>query len=330
MADEQVRTRRQLLGEAAAIGAGVGITSMMSEGQETKKSGQLKPWVIACRDAHLREVDGAPNCWAAMDTIGVEGVEIIVHANGSCPDLFGAETPFSIADDPGVDRLTDALKQHRRQVTAFCLANRFDERLDAEVALTVRVTEVAQRLGVPAIRLDVVPRKLKDDPAGFLKFAIDTGRRLIRETEGSEVRYGVENHATTTNKIDFLDQLFEGVGSDRFGLTLDTANFYWFGYPLTKLYEIYDRFGSRVFHTHCKSVNYPEEQRERQREMGWEYGKYCCPVDQGDIDFRKVAAILRKHGYTGDLCIENESLGRFPKEERGEILKREAAFLRKL
>jgi sugar phosphate isomerase/epimerase len=99
---------------------------------------------------------------------------------------------------------------------------------------------------------------------------------------------------------------------------------------LAKLYRIYDEFGPYACHTHCKSIHYPEAEREKQREIGWKYDECCCPIYEGDIDFQKVADILRKHKYAGDLCIENESLERFPKDQRAVILKKEADLLRKL
>ena len=36
---------------------------------------------------------------------------------------------------------------------------------------------------------------------------------------------------------------------------------------------------------------------------------------------------LRSAGYRGSLCIENESLGRYPERERQGMLRREAAYL---
>ena len=83
-------------------------------------------------------------------------------------------------------------------------------------------------------------------------------------------------------------------------------------------------------HTHCKSIRYPDDKKNVKREIGWEYGKYCCPIYEGDIDFKRIAGILRKAGYRGDLCVEDESLGRFPQAERGEILKKEIALLKRL
>ena len=64
--------------------------------------------------------------------------------------------------------------------------------------------------------------------------------------------------------------------------------------------------------------------------MGWEYAKYCCPVYEGDLDFERIVKILRQANYRGDLCVEDESLGRFPEDQRADILRNEIALLKKL
>ena len=64
--------------------------------------------------------------------------------------------------------------------------------------------------------------------------------------------------------------------------------------------------------------------------MGWEYSRYACPIYEGDIDFRKFAAILRKANYRGDLCLENESLRKYPENQHAKILKKEIALLKNL
>jgi hypothetical protein len=53
-----------------------------------------------------------------------------------------------------------------------------------------------------------------------------------------------------------------------------------------------------------------------QRQMGYEYGKYVCPIPEGDIDHAKVVGLLKAAGYDRDLCIEDESLGKFDQEAR--------------
>jgi sugar phosphate isomerase/epimerase len=120
------------------------------------------------------------------------------------------------------------------------------------------------------------------------------------------------------------------VGSEKLGLTLDCANFYWWGLPLKELYPTYEKFAPRVVHTHCKSIRYPADKQNVQREIGWEYGKYNCPIYEGDLDFKRIVEILRKANYRGDLCIEDESLGKYPQNEQADILRKEIALLKGL
>jgi len=328
MDKSQGRSRRQLLKDSMASIVAVSYMHSTSYA-DSKRSASKSKWPIACRDVHLKSV-GQKDVFSAMDAIGVDGVEVTVHLDGRCPDLFDHGKKYSIADADNIRILNDVLQKNKKKITAFCLHNRFDERADEEVDLVVKTARAAVALGVPSIRIDIVPRRLKDKEDEFIKFAIQTGQRLVKETNDTPIRFGVENHGGTTNKPEFLRKLFNGVGSKRFGLTLDTANFYWFGHPLSKLYEIYSEFARWACHTHCKSIQYPKAEQEKKRRMGWEYGKYTCPIYEGDIDFKRVLAVLEKNNYAGDLCIENESLRRFPKEQHQMILAREVAFLRGL
>lgn len=64
--------------------------------------------------------------------------------------------------------------------------------------------------------------------------------------------------------------------------------------------------------------------------MGWKYAEYHVPIYEGDVDFARVISILRKAGYTHDLCVENEPLGRLSPDRATEVLRREIRFLKKL
>jgi sugar phosphate isomerase/epimerase len=110
-------------------------------------------------------------------------------------------------------------------------------------------------------------------------------------------------------------------------MTLDTGNFYWYGWPLSQLYRTLEHFAPRAKHTHIKNINYPAEMVEKRREIGYEYGKYCSPLDEGNIDIARVVRLLVAAGYTGDLCIENEALGKYPQAERIGVLQRDADTL---
>ena len=288
---------------------------------------EAKKWPVGCRDSHLK-VAGQPDSWSCMKALGAEGTEASVGLNLACPNLFHPQRKYTLATDEGVLALKEDLGASGCRISAFCMANRFDEQLEQELESARRLVRAAQQLGVDAIRIDVVPRKLSGDQ--FLPFAIDACKQMCAIAEGTPIRFGVENHGKFTNNPDVLDKLFDRVGSPKLGLTLDCANFYWWGHPLGNLYKLYEKFAPRVVHTHCKSIRYPDDKKNVQRDMGWEYGKYCCPIYEGDIDFEEVAMILRKANYTGDLCVEDESLGRFPEAERGEILKKEIATLKRL
>ena len=321
--------RRNFLGFGIALAAGTAasgprpvfaIISALRAAQ-----GKATLWPVTCRDAMLRR-SGAAHCWEAMTLYGVDGVESDITDDLTLPNLYGDVSPFSVSSREDRDRLRAALEKAGKKITAFCMHNRLDERPEFEVKWCSRVAEAASDLGVPAIRIDVVPQKIPREE--FLPFAAEILRKVIAATEKTGIRFAIENHGNTTNNPEFLDALFSRVGSPRLGLTLDTGNFYWFGHPLSHLYEIYEHFAPRVFHTHCKSINYPAEEREKQRPMGWEYSKYHCPIYQGDIDFGRVLAILKKANYSNDLCIENEMLGRLSAEEAAKTVSQEVAFLR--
>jgi sugar phosphate isomerase/epimerase len=284
--------------------------------------------VFGCRDAHLRDI-GEQDTFSAMKKVGAQGIEVWINDTRDCPYLFAPGKTYSIQSKEAIADLANDFQKNGLAITAFALPNDFDTRPDFEIQWLQDTVSACKELGVSAIRIDVVQRKIKKRDA-FLKFSIEMGKRLIDLVENTDIAFGIENHGGTTNDPAFLDPLFEGIGSRQMGLTLDTGNFYWFGHPLETLYSIYEKYADRTVHTHCKSIHYPADKQNIQRERGWEYGKYNCPITEGDIDFSRVAAILKKAGYKGDYCIENESLGKFPQAERGAILKKEIDLLKNI
>jgi sugar phosphate isomerase/epimerase len=286
-----------------------------------------KKWPVGCRDVHLK-VAGLPDSWSCMKALGAEGTEVSVELDLACANLFHPQRKYTLATEDGIRVLKDDLAASGCRITAFLMSNNLEERLEQELESARALVKAAQQLGVDAIRIDVVPRKLDGDQ--FLPFAIDACKRLCAIAEGTPIRFGVENHGKITNNPQFLEKLFDGVGSPKLGLTLDCANFYWWGMPLKDLYRTYEKFAPRVVHTHCKSIRYPADKKNIRREIGWEYGKYNCPIYEGDLDFKRIVKILRKAGYHGDLCVEDESLGKYPAKEQADVLRKEIAMLKRL
>jgi len=203
--------------------------------------------------------------------------------------------------------------------------------LEKELDWVVQVTRLAEEFGIEAIRIDAVMSGERELPLDerVAKFA-SAMQAIIERTSDSQVEYGVENHGFQGNDPDFLERLFAAAGSERVGLTMDTGNFYWAGHPLEKVYEILERLAPYTKHTHVKNISYPEEMRNQQRPLGYEYGKYVCPVYEGDIDHERVAGILKKVGYQRGFNLEDESLGKFDLPERLEVLKRDVDYLKSL
>jgi sugar phosphate isomerase/epimerase len=284
-------------------------------------------WPVGCRDIYLN-LAGKSDTWSCMKTLGADCTEVLVSLDLKTPGLFHPTRQYSLTTENGLRAIKEDAAENGCRISAFMRGTRFDERLEQELESARRLVKVAEQLGVPAIRIDVWPRAIPEDK--FLPFAIKTCKQLCEIAQDTPVRFGVENHGHTTNNTAFLDKLFDGVDSPHLGLTMDLANFYWYGDPLDKLYAIYAKYASRAVHTHCKSIHYPADKRNIQREMGWEYGKDCCPIYEGDIDYHRVIRIFRENGFHGDLCIEDESLGHFPQTERARVIRREIAMLRSL
>jgi sugar phosphate isomerase/epimerase len=312
-----IKTSTHLALAAGALGAGLG-------GLAAEKR---RPWTVAIRDGHLKAT-GQPDCWSALKFLGASGLELQVNDAMLCPGLHHPARQYTAATADGIKLLKDDLAAAGVAVTALCMSNHLDERLDQEIGWARKAVAAAQAFGATAIRIDVVPRKVPLDQ--FLPFAIKACRQLCEVADGTPVRFGIENHGRFSNNPTALEKLFDGVGSSRLGLTLDVMNFYWFGHPLNEVYGICQKFASRAFHTHCKNLRYPEEKKNVSRPIGWEYDKHAVPLYEGDIDYRRVAAILRETGYQGDLCLENECLKPFPKEQHPEILRKEVALLKTL
>jgi len=288
---------------------------------------------VSIRDVLVPEPHGGFGSIAeGLKALGLEAIEVQVDRDMTVMSLEDPKGRVNIGSKEGLSQYRAQLEGKGVRVSAFLVGNDFGRPdVDKEVEWVVRVVEAAHELGVPAVRVDAIVsgwEELGLDGA-VRKFA-ENVRRVLEATEGSGVALGIENHGALGNRPEFLDAVLTEVASPRLGLTLDTGNFYWFGHPLSKVYEIMRRFAPFVKHTHIKNIRYPEEMREKQREIGYEYGKFVSPIYEGDVDHALVVDILRQAGYDHDLCIEDESLGKFPPEERREVLRRDAEHLKSL
>jgi len=275
---------------------------------------------------------GFPSVVDGLRFLGIDAVEVSVGRDFAVRSLTNPSQKFDIRSDGDLSTLEREISQNGVRICAFLLGNDFGrEDAKEQTEWMIETVKVAHQLGISAVRVDAIV-------SGWEAMGVDKAvrlfaehiRKVLDETENTDVHLGIENHGSLGNQPEFLQAVFEAVSSPRLGLTLDSGNFYWFGHPLSRVYEIMRQFAAMVKHTHIKNISYPQELREQRRPIGYEYGKYVCPIPEGDIDHKVVVSILKEAGYAGDLCIEDESLGKFTPDERRNVLKKDAQYLKSL
>jgi sugar phosphate isomerase/epimerase len=286
---------------------------------------------VSIRDAMLLDArnSSTADAFAALGELGASAIELEFSIEGSLPKLFdSAGTAYSLATDAQLREVRDALALANVRTSALLLGTDFaadDPRPSIE--WTLRAIAAAKALGAPAVRIDMTHRREMPRERARERF-LHCISRIFDQSRDSRVDLGIENHGAVSNDPEFLDAVFAAEPNPRLGLTLDIGNFYWYGYPLEELYGLVEHFAPRARHTHIKSINYPPERARQRREMGFEYGKYCSPLDEGNLDLPRIVRTLDAAGYRRGLCIENEALGKYPAEQRMGILRRDVAAVK--
>lgn len=267
-----------------------------------------------------------------LQCLGLSAVEIALSRNLRIPALEDSlEASLSVATPEATAQAAHLYREASLRVSALFLANNFNAPdRKAEVAWAIEAVRVAEAFGARVVRLDGAmsgPDRLSRRRRVALY--AECLQQVLEATPGSEVCLAVENHGRQGGDLAWLEELLAAMPSPRVGLTLDPANLYWAGYPLSRIYRIVARLAPRVRNVHVKNIAYPEPSRERQRPLGWEYGCCVCPAPEGDLDFERLACLLAATGYSGALTIEEEALAKYPPPERPRLLQGDVAYLRK-
>ena len=268
-----------------------------------------------------------------LHDLNIPGVELFVKKDDTVPALAPAEGKerLNLTDPDDIAALKAQAETNNIRIAALCMGNNFNaDDKQFEIDWAVRTVRAAAALDAPVVRIDSAMSGERHLPLEERqRLVAEALKEVLAETESTEIDLGIENHGNQGNDPDFLEGLLALVDSSRLGLTLDSGNFYWRGWPLSKVYEIFAQFAPVVKHTHIKNIAYPKEIQETQREIGYEYGKYVSPIHEGDIDHSRYFQLLRDAGYDRDLCLEDESLGRYSTEERKANLRAAALFFQK-
>ena len=265
-----------------------------------------------------------------LQDLNIPGIELFVKKDDTVSAIVptvGKER-LNLTDPDDLAALKAQAETNNIRIAALCMGNNFNaDDKQFEIDWAVRTVRAAAALDAPVVRIDSAMSGERHLPLEERQRLVANAlKEILAETESTEIDLGIENHGNQGNDPDFLEGLLALVDSSRLGLTLDSGNFYWRGWPLSKVYEIFAQFAPVVKHTHIKNIAYPKEMQETQREIGYEYGKYVSPIHEGDIDHSRYFQLLRDAGYDRDLCLEDESLGRYSVEERKANLRAAAVF----
>ena len=287
---------------------------------------------VAIRDAVVPKLEGR-TLFQNLREIGVSAVELEWLQDGTTPHVTDADgKPYRIRNAKDAQHLRRRLDDEGVRAAALLLATDFSgDRPDAQMWWARAATDTALCVGAPVVRIDPLAR----DPSLHPRYVRDNfvqhvGQVLMHNRPfslGTDV--GIENHGPIANDPAWLDDVLAALPNPELGLTLDTGNFYWYGFALEEVYGLIEKYAPRAKHTHLKNINYPPDLANRRREIGYGYKEFCCPLHEGNLDLRRVVRILRDAGYDRNLCIEDESLFKRAPEHRVDVLRREVEALRR-
>jgi sugar phosphate isomerase/epimerase len=281
---------------------------------EPASAPEKRQWAVTIRDPYLRGV--GETVWAAARSVGISRLECVLDENLACPHLFEKDAaPYRIDTAENRAALRSKLAAENISIGCFAMVIRLGKPEDEDrgIKCVTRAAKAAAELGCPMIMLPVAITDPKGERVSDEEF-VAVGKRFVRKldkvAEETRVQLMLENLGHYWNRPEILLPVLKAGKPDHVGLLHDVCNMYWYGHPLEKLYPLTEQVAPYVRSVHVKSIKYPQDQRNQQRSPGWEYGKFAEPLRTGDIDFTRVLAIYAKAGYVGDVCIEDDSLGK--------------------
>ncbi len=259
-----------------------------------------------------------------LKDIGLDGFEI--YNPFFYKGIFRGTLSF---DSEGLGKAESLADSYGLKITSVNAGNNFvqpnRDLFENQVEGVKMCIDAAARLGTSVVRVfggEPTEGKSEED---CIKAIIEGLKMAVPHAEDTGVNLALENHGKITNNIDALLKIIDEVNSEALKVNIDTGNFYWYGYKLSEVEEIFERLAPLAVHTHMK--NGTTERKEERRKIG---EITFTPLSEGDIDLLKVIRMLRDQGYKGVISMEDEFEGwtTLPLEKVIEILKKDVEYLR--
>lgn len=295
-----VPVSRREFAAAAALGFAAMTSSTTAADEKTVRPPRNRMGVSTYSFWHFR---GAPTpietCLEQAAEMGFDGVEILhVHMEEAAKAAGGT------VDRPLLRRIKQRAFALGLDLMGFSTHQGFvtpdEEKRKANIAHTTRCLELAYELGIPTIRVNtgrwgtsksfdelmankgIEPRlEGYSDDQGF-DWVIRSFEALLPKAEVLGVVMGLENHWGLGREATGVLRVLDALKSPWLQATLDTGNF------LENMYEQMDALAPRAVLVQAKTYF-----------GGGEW--YAL-----DIDYNRVAEILRRHRYRGYISLEME------------------------
>ncbi len=165
----------------------------------------------------------------------------------------------------------------------------------------IQAVEIAEFLGCPQVRAfgGPVPEGVPKEKAR--EWCIGSFKKVMPIAEEKGIVIGLENHGGVTMTSDDVLEIHAAVGSEWFGLNMDTNNF-----PAEDRYAHMEKVADKIVQIHAKMLEVDEQ------------------TGDSKIDYDRVLSIARDHGFNGFVSIEYEG-----KEDAWPAVTKASKFLRR-
>ena len=232
----------------------------------------------------------------AAAELGYEYVEPCVSTGYDLLAIAGYYHMLSMEDDPL--EVKDWLDELGLKCSALS-AHSALMRPEVSVPYITAAIRYAADIGAPTVCTDEGPKPdwMNDD------FAFEVMRYSLHQILAVAERHGInvaiEPHQVYTVRRDTLLSLLSLSDSPRLKVNWDTGNIFLAGQE--DPYEMLELVADRLVHVHAKDIAFEQSEAERGEVTGTAVG---CACGDGAVDWPRVIAILRKHGYKGVLSAE--------------------------
>lgn len=227
--------------------------------------------------------------------IGYRYIEPMVHNGRELLSEAGYFHSVSMDEEPLFVR--DLIESHGMKCSGLS-AHTPLMRPEISVPYLEKAIRFAHALGAPVVNTDEGARPAWLDDDEIWHVMRYTLKKVLPVAERYGVAIGIEPHQSISKTTEGLLRIATLVDSPMLRINYDTGNAYLAG---EDPYAGLDAAGDLVVHVHAKDISIQHAEAEQGKVTGTPVG---CACGDGVIDWRRVAAVLRKHGFDGVLSVE--------------------------